>query len=159
MKKKFHKLALLFTCLLIPFSFSNCGSDKKTERDKSAMYQEMGEDKINDVQEAAILLGMKHEISINEVKMILYEYYKEYDNYDYQLLTTHTLDIHEWKDSWKTEHLPLSQFIKYLSKSFAVTEKIVAGIILDYRFLKYQEEFEILDSSIEDLKYDLENSQ
>ncbi len=158
MKKKIQRLAILSTLFLLQFLFSNCGSDKKTERDKSALYQEIGKDKTKDVQEAAILLGMKQDISKNDVELILYEYYKEYNNYDYQLLTTRTLDIQEWKDSWKTKPLPLSEFIKNLSKSFSLPEKIVAGIILDYRFIKYQEEFEILDSSIEDLRYDLKNS-
>lgn len=158
MKKKFDKLAVHFILLLILFSFSKCGSDKKTKIDRDALNREMGEDKIKEIQEAAILLGMKHEISNKEVELILYEYYKEYDNYEYQLITTGTLDVEELKSSLTGEPLPLSRFIKSLSKTFSATERIVAGIILDYRFLKYQEEFEILDSSIEDLKYDLENT-
>ena len=158
MKKTFRCLALISILLLLPFFFSYCAPDKKSERDLGAMYHEMGKDKIYEIQEVAILLGLKHDLNTNEVELILYDFYKIYDNQDYQLITTHKFDLVQWKDSRKSEPPPLYHFIKTTAKCFSVAEKIVAGIILDYRVLKYRDELSSLDSSIEDLRYDLENS-
>lgn len=159
MKRIFFRLVIFTLFLTIPFLLINCSSDKQTQIERDAWYQQMSDDKINEIQEAAILLGLKHDIGNGEVELILFDFYKTYDNYEYQLITNCTLDIEEWKASWKDEPPLLSMFIIDAAKCFSISKNIIAGIILDYRFLKYHYKLNSLDSSIDDLRYDLENSQ
>lgn len=151
---------IIFYPILILFAFfmvGACSSDKSNLKENEARYNRLAKAKIAELHKDAILLGLKNDLSTDKVQDVLFEYLKIYNNYDYQLVTTKTIDMEIWRALYRTEPIEISHFIKSTANVFCVSEKIVAGVVLDYEFRQYRERLSDLESSIEELSYDIDN--
>jgi len=154
-----HFLSTLFLVILFPFIISCSSSEKERQREREEMYKQWGQQLILEVENSAVLLSLKYDISNLEVEQVLYNYICIYDNFNYQLITSYAIDMDEWDATLEEEPPGLYEFINNTALDTQLPVKTVAGVILDYRFMGYSEDLQNLETNYEDLKFDIEQYQ